>query len=227
MATDDTAFRTRLVLVMPARSGPSECAVLEQALAGGDIASVILYGSGENDDAARTESAAAVCAIAQPKDVAVLVSDDSRIAGRSGADGVHIEGGIEAVGDAIDRLSAKGLIVGAGMMLDRHTAMRAGEAGADYVFFGRLDREETEEAHPKTVALAEWWASLFEPPVIALAGSTPQSAEALARLGVDFVAVRSAVLAADDPAAAVADLNRRFERAAQERAALLSGSAKA
>ena len=53
------------------------------------------------------------------------------IASRGGADGVHLNGGSEAVAEA--RSSLKGeRIIGAGGLRSRHDAMDIGETGVDY-----------------------------------------------------------------------------------------------
>ena len=95
--------------------------------------------------------------------------------------------------------------------------MEAGEAGADYIFFGLLDLEEGEEAHRKTIDLGAWWAELFEPPCVLLSGRSMESVEACARIGADFVAVRAAIWEhPEGPAAAIAEANAILDRVALE-----------
>lgn len=68
--------------------------------------------------------------------------------------------------------------------------MVLGEAGADYIAFGRLS--SAEEAREKQLELIAWWAELFEVPCVALGSSTVDEAVTLARSGADFVEFRIA-----------------------------------
>ena len=81
---------------------------------------------------------------AQARGVAALVQNDTRIAGRVRADGVHIDTGLADLAAAVEKLRPK-LIVGAGGLRSRHEAMTAGEANPDYLFFGRLDGDNEDD----------------------------------------------------------------------------------
>ena len=65
----------------------------------------------------------------------------------------------------------------------------------DYIFFGKIGGDIKPEAHPKNLALAEWWASMVEVPCIVMGGTDPQSALAVAETGAEFVALCQAVFA--------------------------------
>jgi thiamine-phosphate pyrophosphorylase len=210
----EVKLRARLFLITPrAVDAATFAPQLEAALAAGDVASQLIA-----PDVATTAELQAVAEtlvpIAQRHDVAALVLGDSRVMGRAHADGIHIEAGEAALKEAIEALQPKS-IVGAGNIRVRHEAMEAGEAGADYIFFGLLDLEEGEEPHRKTLDLGAWWAELFEPPCVLLAGRSMASVEVCARTGADFVAVRAAVWEhPDGPAAAVAEANAVLDRVA-------------
>ena len=94
----------------------------------------------------------------------------------------------------MEKFSPK-LIVGGGNATDRHHALRMGEIRPDYVFFGKVDGDIKPEAHPKNVALAEWWASMIEIPCIVMGGTDPESVLTVAKSGAEFVALRLAVFA--------------------------------
>lgn len=209
-------MRARLFLITPRIVDAAALAPqLEAALAAGDVASLLIAPDAvsENDLQAIAET---LVPIAQKHDVAALVLGNSRVTGRARADGIHIEGGETALKEAIEALQPKS-IVGAGNLRARHEAMEAGEAGADYIFFGLLDLEEGDEAHRKTIDLGAWWADLFEPPCVLLSGRSMASVEACARTGADFVALRSAVWEhPDGPAAAIAEANAILDRVALE-----------
>jgi thiamine-phosphate pyrophosphorylase len=145
---------------------------------------------------------------------AALIAGDSRTAGRAKADGLHIAGGTEQLGEAIEKFTPK-LIVGGGNAQERHSALEIGELQPDYIFFGKLDGDFKPEAHPKNLALGEWWASMIEIPCIVMGGTDPASALAVAETGAEFVALRLAVFG--EPARApsvVAEINALLDEKA-------------
>ncbi|GAA3088591.1 thiamine phosphate synthase [Rhizobium viscosum] len=206
--------RCRLVLVLPDIADADERAtIVADALKGGDVASVILpqYGL---DDGSFQKHAEKLVPIIQDAGAAALIAGDSRVVGRAKADGLHIAGPASEIADAIDRYADK-LIVGGGNAADRHTALAVGEERPDYIFFGKLDGDIKPEAHPKNLALAEWWASMIEIPCIVMGGTDPASALAVAETGAEFVAMRMGVFA--EPAHApsiVAQINALLDEKA-------------
>ncbi|MEA3533626.1 thiamine phosphate synthase [Rhizobium sp. CC-YZS058] len=197
--TDD---RCRLVLILP--EGDDLAArrrVTEDALRGGDVASVILpqYGL---DDQTFQKHAEALVPVIQAAGAAALIAGDTRTAGRAKADGLHITGDHAAVAEAVERFTPK-LIVGGGNAADRHHALEIGEAKPDYIFFGKLDGDIKPEAHPKNVALGEWWAAMIEIPCIVMGGADPASALTVAESGAEFVALSHAVFDVPENAAQV------------------------
>lgn len=197
--TDD---RCRLVLILP--EGDDLAArrrVTEDALRGGDVASVILpqYGL---DDQTFQKHAEALVPVIQAAGAAALIAGDTRTAGRAKADGLHVTGDHAAVAEAVERFTPK-LIVGGGNAADRHHALEIGEAKPDYIFFGKLDGDIKPEAHPKNVALGEWWAAMIEIPCIVMGGADPASALTVAESGAEFVALSRAVFDVPENAAQV------------------------
>ncbi|MFB2550328.1 thiamine phosphate synthase [Ensifer soli] len=209
-----TENRCRLVLVAPEIADAAQRAgVVADALRGGDVASVIVPQYGLAADAFQRHAEALVPVI-QAAGAAALIDGDTRIAGRAKADGLHIAGTAEAIGEAVEKHAPR-LIVGAGNVTSRHQALEIGDAGPDYVFFGRTDGDVKPEAHPKMLELAEWWASMIELPCIAMGGTDVQSVVSVAATGAEFVALRLAVFA--DPAEAalkVAEANALLDEKA-------------
>lgn len=194
--------RLRLVLVMPETDDADAAArMIGEALRGGDVASVILPQYGMDDNRFQ-KLADKVVPLVQHAGAAALVAGDSRVAGRVKADGLHIAGGVDELGDAIEKHTPK-LIVGGGNAQDRHRALEIGELQPDYIFFGKLDGDIKPEAHPKNLALAEWWASMVEIPCIVMGGTNPESVLAIAETGAEFAALRLAVFAEPSRAAAI------------------------
>lgn len=194
--------RCRLVLIAPDMADAKDCAVIiGDALRGGDVASVILpqYGLDEN---AFQKYAEALVPVIQSAGAAALIAGDSRVAGRAKADGLHVTGNAETLAEAVEKFTPK-LIVGGGNAADRHHALEMGEVRPDYIFFGKLDGDIKPEAHPKNLALGEWWASMVEIPAIVMGGTDPASALAVAETGAEFVALRLAVFGEPGQAASI------------------------
>ncbi|AYG68281.1 MULTISPECIES: thiamine phosphate synthase [unclassified Rhizobium] len=205
--------RCRLVLIVPDIADIElQAKVVADALRGGDVASVIIPQYGLDDGAFQKHAEKLVPAV-QAAGAAALIAGDSRVAGRVKADGLHIAGNRTELADAVEKFVPK-LIVG-GSAADRHGALEVGELRPDYIFFGKLDGDIKPEAHPKNLALGEWWASMVEIPCIVMGGTDPQSALEVALTGAEFVALRTAVFA--DPAAApsiVAQVNALLDEKA-------------
>ena len=137
-------------------------------------------------------------------DCALLIENDTRLAARLGADGVHVAGAGEDLVDAIKSLKPE-RIVGAGSLRTRDESMTAGEMGADYVMFGEPHKGAQTTGLPSLVTLTErvvWWAEIFETPCVAYA-ETIAAAGPLAEAGADFVALGDAIWGSSSPAPAV------------------------
>jgi thiamine-phosphate pyrophosphorylase len=194
--------RCRLVLVAPEIGDAAEAGrIMEGALKGGDVASVIIpqYELDDNDFQTLAE---VVVPIVQAAGAAALIAGDSRVAGRVKADGLHISGGLEPLAEAVEKFTPK-MIVGGGNAQDRHKALEIGDLQPDYVFFGRIDGDIKPETHPKNVKLAEWWASMISIPCIVMGGTDPNSVLDIAESGAEFAALRLAVFADPERAAAI------------------------
>lgn len=203
----DVESRCRLVLVAPEVGDPAALArALGDALRGGDVASVILPQYGLEDRGFQATCEAAV-PVVQAAGAAALVAGDTRVAGRTKADGLHVTGGAEALAETMERFSPK-LIVGGGNARTRHAALEIGELRPDYVFFGGLDGDIKPEAHPRNLELAEWWAAMVEIPCIVMGGTDPMSALAIAETGAEFAALGLAIFGEEGAAARlVAEVN--------------------
>ncbi|MBB5702897.1 thiamine-phosphate pyrophosphorylase [Ochrobactrum daejeonense] len=212
-ASQTETERCRIVLVAPPiADGAALARLLTAALSGGDVASVILD-TGDLDEATFQAAAEKAIPVIQEKGAAALILNDTRIAGRVGADGIHIEGKAADLADAIEKHTPK-MIVGTGNLRDRHGAMEIGELQPDYVFFGKIGADNKPDAHPRNLSLAGWWAQMVEIPCIAQAGNTLESIVPAAETGADFVALGRAVFDAEDPAKAVAQANRLLDEKA-------------
>lgn len=198
----DIENRCRLVLIAPEIPDAAlRTRYLGDAMKGGDVASVIIPQYALSDDEFQ-KHAEMLVPVVQAAGAAAIIAGDSRVAGRAKADGLHIEGMPEDVADAVSKHAPR-MIVGAGKIAERHRALEIGDTGPDYVFFGKLDGDIKPEAHPKNVALGEWWAAMVEIPCIVMGGTDPASALTVAESGAEFVALSKAVFGEPEQAAMV------------------------
>ena len=198
----------QLYLMTPPDAEPARFERVLMATLSGPQVAALLVRRGTQDDEAYAVLAARLVEIGQAAGAAVLVEDDSALAGRIGADGVHVtQGGTEAIRAASAALKPDG-IVGVGNIRSRHDAMSFGELDVDYLLFGALDGDPD----PQAVELAQWWAETFEVPAI-LSNPAADPAQALASTA-EFVGLGDAIWRAENPAAALA----AFARALGERA---------
>lgn len=200
-----------LYLISPQEVGGAFPDRLKAALEGGPVAAFQLRVKdiSEHELAPLAEPLQAICAGAG---VSFIVNDSMALAKRLGADGVHLG---QSDGDVREARALLGPSAQIGRTChdSRHLAMDAGEAGADYVAFGAFYPTTTKPSHYRPdPAILSWWSAIFEIPCVAIGGITPDNAKPLVAAGADFVAVCQAVWGRDDPAAAVQDFARAFER---------------
>jgi len=202
----DRTEPARLFLVTPPNADAATFAPrLQEALAAGDVAAVLIADGGE-------ALAVALVPVVQQAGAAALVLDDTRLAGHAKADGVHVTTGPADFKLALESFKPK-RIVGAGNIATRHAAMEAGEAGADYLFFGRPHGDTHDAPHPGALDLAEWWSDLMEVPAVAMAGRAPASIAEAAATGAAFVAANESIWShPDGPAEAIRAANAILQR---------------
>ena len=121
-------------------------------MAGGDVASLIILSRDGVDEAPSRPSPSASCRSRRPRGVAAIIADDTRIAGRVEADGIHLETGKAALAEAVDRLQAK-MSVGAGGAKRATTRWNSARTRPDYIFFGRFGYDNRPEPHHRNLTL--------------------------------------------------------------------------
>ena len=215
--TDYKRPRTRLYLITPPRIEDVDdfAALLETALDAGDVACLqIRLKQGEAMDEAATRAVGeAIIPMLQARGVAALINDSPALAVELAADGVHVGWNDVPVKQAREMVGPD-MIVGATAKNSRHSAMQAGEAGADYVAFGAFYPTDTkDETVPADLELLSIWQETMELPCVAIGGITVDNAEPLVTAGADFLAVSSGIWAHPDGApAAVAAFNALLDR---------------
>jgi thiamine-phosphate pyrophosphorylase len=204
LTADARPNRCRLIVIAP--PGNASPQLLEEALAAGDVASVVLA-AGELDTHGFQRHCEKLVPLVQNHGAAALISDDTQIMGRVNADGVLLGTPGNGFRDVVARFSPQ-RIVGLGGARERHRALELGEANPDFLFFGKSDGDIRPEPHPKNLALAQWWAEMVEIPCVVMAGSSLASVVECAATGADFAAVSLAVFShVDGPGAAIAQAN--------------------
>ncbi len=185
--------------------------VVRAAVAGG-VTCVQLR---EKEASAREFAAAAreLLALLRPLGVPLIVNDRIDVALAAGADGVHVGQQDLSVADA-RRLGPPGWIVGvsAESVAD---AARAERDGADYVGASPVFATPTKADHAPPLGLAGLRAlrAATKLPLVAIGGIHVGNARETIRAGADGLAVVSAIVAADDPRAAAAELRREIAAA--------------
>ena len=157
------------------------------------------------------EMAAVLCPLVQKGGGTFIVNDRVDVAKAIGADGVHLGQEDLPLADA-RAILGPGRLIG----ISTHNPAQAVEAeagGADYIGFGPVFPTATKE-NPDPVVGVEGLREVrtrIRIPIVAIGGITPKNAGDVCAAGADCVAVVSAVLAATDPQAAIAELLRAIE----------------
>jgi thiamine-phosphate pyrophosphorylase len=180
----------RCRLIIAVEGSADGCEQLAVTLGVGDIASVLIHpAAGQGLDVPSTRR---LVHQAQQAGAAALILADARLTRDVRADGVHLPAGSSLDDYKQARgVLGNGFIIGADAGRLRDTAMRFGEAGADYVGFGIPDFvTDKDTARQRRLDLIAWWAEIFEVPCVALDVASVSEAHELARAGADFVAVQ-------------------------------------
>jgi thiamine-phosphate pyrophosphorylase len=213
LAQRETRATTRLYLITPPALDPDQFAnELEDALAGGDVASLQLRLKEVEDDAVR-RATKVLRPIAQDRGVAFIMNDRPDLAAELDCDGVHVGEEDMPYAEA-RRLLGPDRIVGVTCGASRDRAITAAEAGADYVAFGAFFPSATKAAkHHADPELLRDWSDTTVVPCCAIGGITQQNCGPLVEAGADFLAVISAIWShAKGPCAAVREFNDVFAR---------------
>lgn len=202
MAQHMSDISTQLYLISPLDVAGEFPARLDRALGAGEgLVTAFQFRVKDMDQHEAARLAEPLQHICKGHECAFIVNDSVALAKRLGADGVHLGQGD---GDPKEAREAMGrdAQIGVTCHASRHLAMEAGEAGADYVAFGAFypstTKDKGEDAQRPGLDLLEWWSQLFEIPVVAIGGITPENCMPLVKAGADFVAVSGAVWNGDE-----------------------------
>ena len=186
------------LLFTPSRAGPRPWRALEAALRGG--VDLVQWRSKEPDDAGFR----ACRDLCQQHGVPIVVNDEVMLAIRGHARGAHV-GQDDLPAEAARKLLGR---LWLGVSTHDTTQIEAAtRAGADYVGFGPCFPTATKGyEHGLDPAVIEAAAFACKLPLFAIGGIRPDNVRRLYGLGIRRIAVCSAILRADDPEAAAAEL---------------------
>ena len=192
---------TQLYLISPLDVGGEFPARLTRALEAGEgLVTAFQFRVKDLDQHEAARLAEPLQQICAEHEVAFIVNDSIPLAKRLKADGVHLgqdDGDPKEAREELGREAQIGVTCHASM----HLAMEAGEAGADYVAFGAFFDSTTKDkgdAERPTTEMIERWVKLFEIPLVAIGGITPDNCAPLVKAGADFLAVSGAVWNGDE-----------------------------
>ena len=156
--------------------------------------------------------ALALKALCEEYGVPFVIDDDVELAKKCGADGVHVGQSDMACVEARKALGERKVVGVSAQTVEQ--AAQAEKDGADYLGVGAVfptgSKDDADDVSHDTVkAICE----AVSIPVIAIGGISKDNVGQLAGLGLDGIAVISAIYAADDLKAATEDLKARTLKA--------------
>lgn len=183
-------------------------ASVEAALQGG--ARIIQYRDKSFDSERRLREARELAALCMRHDALLFVNDDVELAHATGAHGVHLGRDDADIAEARAQLGNDALI-GYSCYDDFSRAQHAAGAGADYVAFGSVFPSRIKpDAVRAPLTLFSRAHNELGLPTCAIGGIDTGNVRDVVVAGASMTAVISAVFAADDIAAATAELIRAF-----------------
>ena len=182
---------------------------VSEAIAGG--ASVIQYRNKQGDAQQRRQAAGALLQLCQQHHVPLIINDDVALAASVNADGVHLGKTDASVAQARQQLGPQA-IIGVSCYNSLERAMRAAQAGADYVAFGRFFSSHSKpDAPPAEAALLRQARRQLQLPIVAIGGITPENGQALVAAGADLLAAIHGVFGQPDIEAAASAYAALFQ----------------
>ena len=185
---------------------------MQLAIEAGDVACVQLRLKNVQDDTIR-KVANVLQPMVQKHEISFILNDRADLAAEFGCDGVHI-GQSDTPYKKARELVGPDSIVGVTCHSSAHLAMKAGEAGADYVAFGAFFESSTKpkkySAQPNILSK---WQKTMTLPCVAIGGIDTENCQTIVEAGADFIAVAAGVWEhPEGPDKAVIRYNEIFER---------------
>lgn len=184
-------------------------AVIEQALRGGTA--IVQYRDKSADEAKRLAQAAALRSLCDQYGAVLIINDDTALAKKVAADGVHLGEHDDSIEKARSALGVEAVIgVSCYNQLDRAVAAQA--AGADYVAFGAMFASPTKpQARSASTGLISQARSQLDIPICAIGGIDESNAAGVVKAGADMTAVISGLFAAKNIRRTAETIARLFD----------------
>ena len=145
----------------------------------------------------RFERAKRILKITKKHGALLIINDDPILAREVNADGIHL-GKDEDYYFSFAREMLRNKIIGVSCYGDLERALKFQNLGADYVAFGSVFPTKTKKSDVlKTIEIFKWAKSLLKIPIVAIGGINYENAHILIKMGVDMIAVVSAVFLGD------------------------------
>ena len=189
-------------------AGPALFAAVEEALSAG--LALLQYRNKSADWRSKCAEAAQLLHLCQRYDTPLLINDDVELCLEVGAAGVHLGQADTKLAQARQSLGESALI-GITCHSDLHLALRAQDAGADYVAFGRFFPSHTKpNAPPASIQVLQQAKAQLSIPIVAIGGINTENGQALVTAGADMLAVIHTLFASPDVEAKAQALNALF-----------------
>ncbi|EDN71162.1 Thiamine monophosphate synthase [Beggiatoa sp. PS] len=160
---------------------------VELAIIGG--AKIIQYRDKSDDKKHRLQQAHALKQLCHHYQIPLLINDDIALAQQVGAEGVHLGKEDVSLSTARAVLGEKA-IIGVSCYNQLPLALKAIEAGATYVAYGRFFPSQSKpNAIQANIALLHQTRQQLDCPLVAIGGITPDNGSELIKAGVNCLAV--------------------------------------
>ncbi|MBX2805111.1 MAG: thiamine phosphate synthase [Hyphomicrobiales bacterium] len=148
----------------------------------------ILFGRALLEKAGTLDRLDALVACMKRQEIAVLFEDNTALATRLKADGVHLNDGVDNIEQVRESLGEDAYI-GVASPMSRHDAISLGEAGVSYVAFGGGNGAAAVD-FDALAEITQWWGDIVELPCVVRLGpeADERQMRELIEAGADYLA---------------------------------------
>ena len=170
--------------------------MVAKAIEGGAV--MIQYRNKNADAAQREREARLLSDVCLAHSIPLIINDSVDLAQRVGAQGVHL-GGTDAPIHEARALLGDHAIIGISCYNEFQRALRAQQAGADYVAFGSFHPTATKSGTVRaTIELLHEARKYLSIPMVAIGGITPENGRPIVQAGATLVAACQGVFGQGD-----------------------------
>ncbi len=141
---------------------------------------------------AKADNIKSITSIARKHDIPCLVKDELTIAEKHSLDGVYFSNGdteeLEALIKSLKKQLGQDFFIGVNCGFERHAAMVLGEAGADFIAFGKASDSKDADIEAEKLEHIKWWNELFTVQS-AVFGTIGKNAKSYINSDADFIII--------------------------------------